>query len=102
MEEDYIKELGLTEKDVELTKYLYEEHLAKRPEEESELSLEDFTYLIFELGILNIKIKTDLERLIEIKKYFKMDYNKEEFILRYLDISLTDVEEDVEEVIAEE
>ena len=29
MEEDFIKQLDLTEKDVELTKYLYEEHLAK-------------------------------------------------------------------------
>lgn len=34
MEEDFIKQLDLTEKDVELTKYLYEEHLAKMPEEE--------------------------------------------------------------------
>ena len=95
MEEDYIKQLGLNEKDVELTKYLYEEHLAKRPEEESELSLEDFTYLIFEFGLLNIEIKTKLERLIELKNYFEMDSKKEEFILKYLDISLKEsVEED--------
>ena len=97
MEEDFIKQLDLTENDVELTKYLYEEHLAKRPEEESELSLEDFTYLIFEFGILNIEIKTKLERLIELKKYFEMDFSKEEFILKYLDVTLKDVEEPEEE-----
>lgn len=95
MSEDYVKKLDLSEEDVKLTKYLYEEHLAKRPEEESELSLEDFTYLIFEFGLLNIEIKTKLERLIEIKNYFEMDSNKEEFILKYLDISLKEsVEED--------
>jgi hypothetical protein len=94
---DYIEKLDLSEKDVELTKLLYEEHLAKRPEEESELSLEDFTYLIFEFGILNIKIKADLERLIELKNYFDMDSHKEEFILDYLNLDLKDIEEDTEE-----
>jgi len=97
MEENYISSLGLNEKEVELTKFLYEEHLAKRPEEESELSLEDFTYLIFEFGILNIEIKTKLERLIEIKKYFKMDFHKEEFILDYLNLALKEFEETEEE-----
>lgn len=95
--EDYIKKLDLSEEDVELTKLLYDEHIAKNPEEESELSLEDFTYLIFEFGLLNIEIKTKLERLIELKKYFNMDFHKEEFILDYLDISLKDIEEDIEE-----
>lgn len=94
MAEENLKNLGLTEKDIELTKYLYEEHLVRRNEEESDLSLEDFTYLIFEFGILNIEIKTKLERLIEIKKYFKMDSHKEEFILDYLNLALEDVEED--------
>ena len=94
MAEDYIEKLDLTEEDVELTKYLYSEHIAKNPEEESELSLEDFTYLIFEFGLLNIEIKTKIERLIELKKYFNMDSQKEEFILRYLKISLEDVEEE--------
>lgn len=97
MEEDYIKKLDLTEEDVEKTKCIYEEFIAKRPEEESELSLEDFSYLIFEFGLLNLKIKSDLERLIEIKKYFEMDYKKEEFILEYLNISLEDFKEDNEE-----
>lgn len=97
MEDNYIKQLGLTEKDVELTKYLFEEHLAKNPEEESELNLEDFTYLIFEFGILNIEIKTKLERLIELKQYFNMDSKREEFILKYLDISIKEAEEDNEE-----
>lgn len=95
--EDYIKQLDLSEEDVELTKLLYEEHIAKNPEEESELSLEDFTYLIFEFGILNLEIKSKFERLIELKKYFGMNYKKEEFILDYLDISLKDIEEDIEE-----
>ena len=94
MAEDYIEKLDLAEEDVELTKYLYSEHIAKNPEEESELSLEDFTYLIFEFGLLNIEIKTKIERLIELKKYFNMDSQKEEFILRYLKISLEDVEEE--------
>ena len=93
MAEDYIKKLDLSEKYVELTKVLYKEHLAKRPEEESELSLEDFTYLIFEFGLLNIEIKTKLERLIDLKKYFKMDYSKEEFILNYLDGHIEETEE---------
>lgn len=97
MVEDYIKKLDLTEEDVERTKYLYEEIIAERPEKESELSLEDFSYLIFEFGLLHLKIKTDLERLIEIKKYFEMDYNKEEFILDYLNISLKDFKEDNED-----
>lgn len=97
MAEDYIEKLDLTEEDVELTKYLYSEHIAKNPEEESELSLEDFTYLIFEFGILNIEIKTKLERLIEIKKYFKMDFHKEEFILDYLNLALKEFEETEEE-----
>lgn len=95
MPEDYVKKLDLSEEDVKLTKYLYEEHLSKKPEEESELSLEDFTYLIFEFGLLNVEIKTNLERLIELKNYFEMDSKKEEFILKYLDISLKEyVEED--------
>ena len=94
MAEDFIEKLDLTEEDVELAKYLYSEHIAKRPEEESELSLEDFTYLIFEFGLLHIEIKTKLERLIELKKYFEMDSKKEEFILKYLNITLEDNEEE--------
>ena len=47
------------------------------------------------LVLLNIEIKTKLERLIELKNYFEMDSKKEEFILKYLDISLKEsVEED--------
>lgn len=46
---------------------------------------------------MNIEIKTKLERLIELKKYFEMDFSKEEFILKYLDVTLKDVEEPEEE-----
>lgn len=75
---------------------MYDEVLAKRPELESELTLEDFIHLIFEFGVLNFNIKIDLERLIEIKSYFDMDSTKEEIILKYLDMVL-DVEENEEE-----
>ena len=101
MEEDYIETLDLTEEDVKKTKYMYEEFIAKEPEKESELSLEDFTYLIFEFGLLNFRIKTDLERLIEIKKYVGMNSKREEFALEYLNISLKHFEEDVDEDIEE-
>lgn len=75
---------------------MYDEVLAKRPELESELTLEDFIHLIFEFGVLNFNIKIDLVRLIEIKSYFDMDSTKEEIILKYLDMVL-DVEENEEE-----
>lgn len=93
--EDFFKELELTEEDVERTKYIYEEYLAKEPE--PKLSLEDFTYCIMEIGLIPVEIKARLERLIEIKKHFNMATYKEEFILKELDLVVDEIKGNAEE-----
>ena len=97
--EDFFKELDLTEEDVKKTKRMYEEYLLEHPEE-SKLNLEDFTYTIFELGFLPYEIKKDLERIIEIKKHLNINYHKEEFILKHLNLTIEEELEEIEEELS--
>lgn len=98
--EDFFKELDLTEEDVKKTKRMYEEYLLEHPEE-SKLNLEDFTYTIFELGFLPYEIKKDLERIIEIKKHLNINYHKEEFILKHLNLTIEEELEEIEEELSQ-
>lgn len=94
--EEFFKEFDLTEEDVERTKFIYEEYLSKEPEE-SKLNMEDFFYCILEIGLIPIEIKMKLERLIEIKKHFKMSTYTEEFILKQLKLVEDEIKNSSEE-----
>ena len=72
---------------------LYDEYLEKE-NKDKKLSLESFTYSIYELGLLYYELKINLENMVLIKKELGLDSHKEESIIKYLDYPEVNIEEE--------
>lgn len=73
--EDFFKEFDIPKELAEETKRRYEIYLANAPEE-PKLTLKEYFYSIYELGLLYNEIKQKEEEILKIKK--RLGYISEE------------------------